>query len=119
MLARAALRVAARPRTLPLGARGLAKKPAAGASDADDSGPTDLEKVVTGLNIMKDGKDPLVKPDSEYPDWVFELHKPLPTLEELVAKHEANPDSLGRAEQKRLVRQWNRERIRRGNGTLS
>ena len=32
--------------------------------------------VVKGLNVLKDGKDPSIRPDSEYPDWVFELCAP-------------------------------------------
>lgn len=115
-----ALRPLAPPRAPALAAqRGLAKKAQAGASADKPAGPPDLERVVTGLNIMKDGEDPVVKPDSEYPDWVFELHKPMATFEELVAKHEADPGSLDRREEKRLIRLWNRARIRDRNSDRS
>eukprot|EP00794_Sanderia_malayensis_P009516 gene9516-10504_t len=36
-----------------------------------------------GANILKDGQDPILKPDSDYPDWLWKLQtKPLP-LEEI------------------------------------
>ena len=102
------------------GARAFAKKapaPAKGGAKVAESAAAanDLESVVRGLNILKDGQDPVVKPDSEYPDWVFELHKPLPSLEELSDKYKDDPESLTHRETKRLIREWNRQRIREGN----
>ena len=49
---------------------------------------TDTIKLTTmlcGGNIMKEGSDPVLKEDSEYPDWLWNLHtdrRPVP-LEEL------------------------------------
>jgi hypothetical protein len=133
-----------------LGARGLAKQAKKGGKGADAAAPAaastasgGLEKVVTGLNILKDGSDPVVKASSEYPDWVFELcalrtralplhaappltvvppphprrHKPLPSLDSLAARHKSDPDSLSPQERRRLIRQWNRKRIKEGNLT--
>ncbi|XP_062542974.1 large ribosomal subunit protein mL54 [Armigeres subalbatus] len=48
---------------------------------------TDAKKLVSyvcGSNLLKTGEDIKLKPDSEYPDWLWSLHvgKPL-TLEEM------------------------------------
>lgn len=97
--------------------RCLAKK----AATKDDSSPQpeldtgDIDTVVRGLNIMKDGADPPIKDDSEYPDWVFELTRSRGSLEELKAKEIAEPGSLSKEEQRRLIRLWNRDRIKQGN----
>ncbi|KAI9205097.1 mitochondrial ribosomal protein L37-domain-containing protein [Polychytrium aggregatum] len=32
--------------------------------------------VMKGLNILKDGKDPVAKDDSEYPEWLWRLLDP-------------------------------------------
>ena len=39
--------------------------------------------VATGLNILKKGSDPPLKPDSELPDWLWGLAEPSKTLNEL------------------------------------
>ena len=39
--------------------------------------------VIEGLGIFKDKDPPVVKDRSEYPDWVSELSKPLPSLAKL------------------------------------
>ncbi|KNC84446.1 hypothetical protein SARC_03341 [Sphaeroforma arctica JP610] len=39
-------------------------------SPAKCSGPTD---VCAGANILAQGEDPPIKPDSEYPEWLFGL----------------------------------------------
>ena len=57
--------------------RSLAKKAAAakGRPQPEGSGSSaDLSQVVTGLNILRDGSDPVIQPDSEYPDWVWTLY---------------------------------------------
>ena len=135
LLQRAALRDTAR---LPVAAalwtpcRGLAKKAAVkkgkeekpAASDASSS--VELHDVVTGLNVFKDGskvlpglladgKDPEVLPDSEYPEWVFTLHEKLPTLDELKDKHAKDPDNMTEEEKWRMIKQWNKKRIKDRN----
>ena len=102
------------------GARAFAKKapaPAKGGAKVAESAAAanDLESVVRGLNILKDGQDPVVKPDSEYPDWVFTLHHKLPSLEELSTRYKEDPESLDTQEMRRLIRQWNRKRIKERN----
>ena len=53
------------------------------------SGPTGFalgEKVP--INIFKDGSDPIIKADSEYPNWLFTKANRLPTLKECLEKME-------------------------------
>jgi len=99
--------------------RSLAKKavPKAAASgpQTSASAPADLTAVVHGLNIMKEGADPAIRPDSEYPEWVWTLHKPLPTLEDLKVRYAAEPDAMSDEDKRRLIRQWNRKRIKDAN----
>ena len=56
-----------------------------------------------------------LKPDEEYPDWVWSLHIPLPTLDELQQKYDADPESLSDEEKRRMIKQWNRARIKEEN----
>ncbi|XP_074651260.1 large ribosomal subunit protein mL54-like [Tubulanus polymorphus] len=70
--------------------------------------PEKLVKFCCGANIYKDGQDPELKPDSEYPDWLWELRlDPKPILVE-----ELDQDSWDYWVRLRL------EQIRR-NGRLS
>lgn len=53
-----------------------------------ETDPVKLVNFVCGSNIMKEGQDIAVKPDSEYPAWLWEIHTgPPKPLEEL------DPDS--------------------------
>ena len=47
--------------------------------------PNKLVNYVCGANIYKEGEDPEIKPDSEYPEWLFKLRtdRRPPPLEEL------------------------------------
>ena len=42
-------------------------------------------------------------------------HKPLPTLDQLQAMHQANPETMSEEDKKRMIRQWNRKRIKYSN----
>lgn len=53
-------------------------------------------RLVKGLNIMKNGQDPRTGPDHEYPDWLFDMLQPLPTLRQLEQKFRADEDSLSK-----------------------
>ena len=59
-----------------LAARGLAKKAPISAAPQKASAPAGLADVVSGLNILKDGADPKIRPDAEYPEWVWTLCAP-------------------------------------------
>ena len=112
--------------------RGLAKKAAVKKGKEEKraapgpSSSSDLQSVVAGLNVFKDGskvlpgfladgKDPEVLPDSEYPEWVFTLHEKLPSLDELKDKHAKEPDSMTEEEKWRMISQWNKKRIKDAN----
>lgn len=50
-----------------------------------ESDPQKLVNLCCGANIFVDGQDPELKPDSEYPDWLWSLRldKQPPDLSEL------------------------------------
>ncbi len=50
------------------------------------SGMAMSKDVVTGANYMKSGSDPPLKPDSEYPDWLWDITKPKEALFSLQRK---------------------------------
>lgn len=39
-----------------------------------ETDPYKLCNFVCGANYFKEGEDPPIKPDSEYPEWLFSLH---------------------------------------------
>lgn len=82
--------------------------------------------MVTGLNVFKDGsqvlpgfladgKDPEVRPDSEYPDWVLTLHEPLPSLEDLKEMYVQDPEGMSEDNTRRMIKLWNKARIKESN----
>lgn len=68
--------------------------------------------TVVGANILKDGADPKVLPDSEYPDWLWHLLDKRPALSELRRK---NLESLPYDDLKRFVKLDTRARIKENN----
>lgn len=103
------------PRRLVALSRGLAKKAKPVESAAPVSAPG-ASNVVRGCNILKDGEDPTIKPDEEYPDWLWTIHIPKPGYDELVAKAEAHgPDSLTHDEARWLLRGYAKARIKQHN----
>ena len=101
-------------------ARGLAKKAKKGdaASPLKQAAEAPSSSVVVGLNILKEGQDPELRPDSEYPEWIWTLHQERPSLQVLRTKHEDDPESLTELEQRRLYKLWNRARIKENNAEL-
>lgn len=41
------------------------------------------DEVCTGANIFTEGTDPTLKPDDEYPEWLWELSKPLKSVKQI------------------------------------
>lgn len=85
-----------------------------GASDAPkDSISKELKSTtVVGANILKEGADPKILPESEYPDWLWGLLDKRPPLSELRRK---DAESLPFEDLKRLVKLDNRSRIKENN----
>ncbi|EFJ10560.1 hypothetical protein SELMODRAFT_128071 [Selaginella moellendorffii] len=109
-----ALQCAFRLRAAPAAGSGGKKKGRGGPSAP--TGPTvPMEQrvnVVLGANIFKEGSDPPIHADSEYPDWLWTLDKPLPPLSDLKRR---DFKSLKLQELKRLVKLDNRQRIKDSN----
>ncbi|NXW11433.1 RM54 protein, partial [Fregetta grallaria] len=62
-----------------------------------------------GVNYFKDGPEVALKPDSEYPDWLFKIHLGAPKkLEEL------DPDSIEYWRRLRKYNTWQRNKLKKG-----
>uniref|UniRef100_A0A8D2PEG0 Large ribosomal subunit protein mL54 n=1 Tax=Zosterops lateralis melanops TaxID=1220523 RepID=A0A8D2PEG0_ZOSLA len=71
--------------------------------------PTMLATHAMGVNYFKEGPEVALKPDSEYPDWLFKIHLgPPKKLEEL------DPDSLEYWRRLRKYNTWQRNRLKKG-----
>lgn len=98
-------------------AAGKAKKGAKGGGAADAPKKSLLTKelkssTVFGANINKEGGDPKVLADSEYPDWLWRLLDKRPALSELRRK---STETLPYDDLKRFVKLDNRARIKENN----
>ncbi|KAL4378525.1 hypothetical protein GQ457_02G020880 [Hibiscus cannabinus] len=95
---------------------GKAKKGSKGAaSDAPKASTLSKEvksTTVVGANILKDGADPKILLDSEYPEWLWHLLDKHPALSELRRK---NIETLPYGDLKRFVKLDNRSRIKENN----
>ena len=80
-----------------------------------------LWPFVFTLPVTIDGKDPLVKDDSEYPDWVHTLADKLPTKNQLIQMVEdaggvdADLTVLGEDNLRRAKRLINLDEIKKSN----
>ena len=98
-------------------AGGKAKKGSKGGAAADAPKASSLSKevkstTVVGANILKEGTDPKVLEDSEYPDWLVHLLDKRPALSELRRK---NVETLPYEDLRRFVKLDNRARIKENN----
>ncbi|EIE26799.1 hypothetical protein COCSUDRAFT_59307 [Coccomyxa subellipsoidea C-169] len=64
--------------------------------------------TATGVNYFKKGEDPPLKDDSEYPDWLWNIHEPPATLYGLQKKAAGRTNlesgELSATEVKRLIK---------------
>merc|ERR1719276_681584 len=110
------LRAGARPRTMHRAkkkGKGAAAAPELAEEDEDeDKLPTlDLSPLHLKNDYGEDGP-PQVKPDEEYPDWIWTLGAKEPTLRQLTqADFKSMPDKY----QRRLIKLTNREKIKLAN----
>jgi len=89
-------------------------------SSSYSSGYGSLSKdTVNGINILKAGQDPPIQPDSEYPDWLWDLTQRDPTIEELLRKHDQTGGGLSAEELKRYAKLLNRKKIKANNAKTS
>lgn len=102
-------------RTFAVGAS-KAKKAGKGAASNAPKASTMTKEVksttVVGANILKEGSDPKVLPDSEYPDWLWHLLEKRPALSELKMK---NIETLPYGDLKRFFKLDNRAKIKENN----
>ncbi|WCJ27510.1 Mitochondrial ribosomal protein L37 [Euphorbia peplus] len=102
-------------RTFAAAAGGKAKKGKGGSADSPKTSTLTKEvksTTVVGANILKDGADPKVLPDSEYPDWLWHLLDKRTALSELRRK---NVETLSYDDLKRFVKLDTRARIKENN----
>ncbi|KAG7623655.1 putative ribosomal protein L37 [Arabidopsis thaliana] len=86
-----------------------------GASDAPKGSSLTKEiksTTVVGANTLKDGSDPKILPDSDYPDWLWHLLDKRPALSELRRK---NVETLPYDDLKRFVKLDTRAKIKENN----
>ena len=106
-----------------------AKKTDAVAADGGASTGSMSTTHCTGMNILKDGKDPELMPDDQYPDWLWTILDPekgniaMKTLGELEKELEAAKkadvdlkyDVMAIKDVKRLLRLRRRAKIKANN----
>ncbi|KAJ9512812.1 hypothetical protein QJQ45_029039, partial [Haematococcus lacustris] len=78
--------------SLPL--RGLAPSSKKGGKDKGNNSTHLSTTKATGCALMKGEEDPPLKPDSEYPDWLWKLLDPQPTGKELFATYQGHGLSM-------------------------
>ncbi|XP_076009548.1 large ribosomal subunit protein mL54 [Genypterus blacodes] len=96
-------------------AKKVAKFKGKGMIREDLKGPEvckDLEKLTSyavGVNILKQGEDPKLKPPEEYPEWLFQLN-----LGEPKSVHELEPESWEYWKRLRKENIWRHNRLNKG-----
>eukprot|EP01033_Poteriospumella_lacustris_P012055 gene12055-8611_t len=72
------------------------------------------------INFVKDEPAPVIKADSEYPDWVFKLGAKEPTLGELIERAETqgiSDETFTVQDAKRLKRLMSLDKVKKGNAS--
>eukprot|EP00246_Nothoceros_aenigmaticus_P002691 TRINITY_DN13539_c0_g1_i1.p2 TRINITY_DN13539_c0_g1~~TRINITY_DN13539_c0_g1_i1.p2 ORF type:complete len:141 (-),score=22.70 TRINITY_DN13539_c0_g1_i1:228-650(-) len=101
------------------GKAGKAKRGKGGAADAAPQPVVPKEQrvnVTLGANIGKEGRDPPVLADSEYPGWLWSLLEKPASLSEMKRKMEkVDPEQMELPELHRFLKLDNRRRIKENN----
>ena len=89
-------------------------------TSSTDEVHTHSTEIATGINIKKGGEDPTLKPDADYPDWLWTLASPEKSLGELekeveAAKLTGELDVMAVGDIKRLVKLRRRAKIKANN----
>jgi hypothetical protein len=71
------------------------------ASDEKDAKKPEEKLKMSFLQIHKDKQPPVAKPDSEYPDWLWKLDVPRPSLDDL---QKADWDKLSLENKQRFMK---------------
>ncbi|XP_023530063.1 54S ribosomal protein L37, mitochondrial-like [Cucurbita pepo subsp. pepo] len=104
-------------RTFAAGGKKKGSKGGGAATDAPKASILSKEvksTTVVGANILKEGADPKVMADSEYPDWLWRLIDKRPALSELRRK---DAKTLPYEDLKRFVKLDTRARIKENNSS--
>ena len=70
------------------------------------------------ISILTTDNDPIIKEDSEYPDWLADVTKKELTLVELQKMWDTDPDSLTLRELRRFKKQLTLRDIKEDNSAL-
>ena len=70
------------------------------------------------ISILTTDNDPLIKEDSEYPEWLADVTKKELTLAELQRMWNINPDSLTLRELRRFKKQLTLNDIKEANSSI-
>lgn len=74
------------------------------------------KEYATGCNIFQDGEDPKLKPDEEYPDWLWDLVNPPLTAKQIRQNiQDVGMEALPYDEFKRLEKLERKARIKEAN----
>eukprot|EP00953_Heterococcus_sp_UTEX-ZZ885_P000940 1017-Heterococcus_DN1.PRE.1 len=97
-----------------LQSRGLAKAPKKekGSTEEESTASAAATAGIIPINYLKDGTDPVAKPNEYYPDWLRDLS--LPNATELKLK---GLENLTIDEERRYLQLQNRKRIKDNNAT--
>ena len=67
-------------------------------------------EATSPVNIHKDGNDPVLKTNEEYPEWMHTIHQPLKTFGQL-----ERMEKLDMEDEDRFIKLINRQRIKARN----
>lgn len=71
--------------------------------------PVRLTSYAVGVNILKQGEDPKLKPHEEYPEWLFQLNLGMPKK-----LHELESDTWEYWKRMRKENIWRSNRLHKG-----